>query len=266
MIRKHSTFGLVITGAAVGIAALLGTAFAAEPTAALTPNAPPGGIAPQADKILTQACQVLGSADALSFHAEITFDQVLQSDVKVQFAGAMDFAVQRPDELAIDYQSDLGAKRLWYKGDALTVFDPPHGVYASVTVPSTIGGMLDQVADMHKFTIPLSDFAASDPCQFLHKQVTYGGYVGIGDVNGVDCDHVALSSATTDWQIWLDRSGKPLPRKVVINYRSLPGSPEWIAYLSDWKFPKKIAASRFQPVLPKEAKRIEVLKVKESMP
>ena len=85
----------------------------------------------------------------------------------------------------------------------------------------------------------------------------------MNDVNGVDCDHVAYSSSNIDLQLWLDRSGKPVPRKIVINYRTEPGSPEYMAVLSDWKFPKQISDSHFVPQLPKGAKRIEFLKVKE---
>ncbi|MGA7869820.1 MAG: DUF2092 domain-containing protein [Candidatus Binatus sp.] len=255
---------IVNLGLFLGI--VLGTicvTFAAEP--ASTSTAPPSGIAPYADKLLTKACQTLSSADAFSFHAEIMFDQVLPPDVKVQFAGAMDFSVQRPDELAVDYQSDLGAKELWYSDGTLTILDPSRMVYATVAVPSVIDGMLDRVADMN-LTIPLSDFAASDTCKLLRKEITYGGYVGPGDVNGVECDHIAFSSPKADFQLWLDRSGKPIPRKVVINYRNLPGSPEYIALLSDWKFPQKLPASRFRPAVPKDFKRIEFMTVKESKP
>lgn len=226
----------------------------------------PGGIVPRADKLLIKACEALASASAFSFHAEILFDEVLPPDVKVQFAGAMDYAVQRPDELAIEFQSDLGAKRLWYSGGNLTILDLPHMVYSSVAVPDTIDGMLTKVAEDHNVTIPLGDFAASDPCLLIHQKATYGGYIGINDVDGVDCDHIALSSPKEDFQLWLDRSGKPIPRKVVINYRSDPGSPEYIAVLSDWKFPKTIPASHFRANLPKQAKRIEILKVGESKP
>lgn len=265
MSSKRRIVSLVAVVAVVGACC---TTFAAEPAQAPTSSAQPehSGIVPHADELLTQACQTLASADAFSFHAEIMFDQVLSSDVKVQYAGAMDFAVQRPNELAVIYHSDLGGKQLWYKDGTLTIFDPPRMVYSSVAVPSMIDGMLDHVSEMHNLTIPLSDFAASDPCKLLRKEITYGGYVGIGDVNGVQCDHVAFSSPTADLQLWLDRSGKTLPRKVVINYRSLPGSPEYIALLSDWKFPKQIPTSVFQPDLPKKAVQIGFLKIKESKP
>jgi hypothetical protein len=260
-----------ICSIALSVAAVLGlgwVTFAAEPAQAPSPGVQPehSGIVPHADKLLTQVCQTLAAADAFSFHAEIIFDQVPSSDVKLQYAAAMDLTVQRPDELAVSYQSDLGAKRLWYNDGTLTVYDPPRMVYASVAVPSIIDGMLNQLSNTNNMTIPLSDFTASDPCELLRRDVIYGGYVGIGDVNGVECDHIALSSPKADLQLWLDRSGKPVPRKVVINYRSLPGSPEYIALLSDWKFPKELPASLFRPDLPKKALQIGLSNVKESKP
>jgi len=210
-------------------------------------------------------CQTLGAAHAFSFHAEVMFEEVLPADVKVQFAGAMDFAVQRPDQIAVDYRSDLGAKRFWYNGDTATIFDPMHMVYASVPVPLTIDGMMGRAEEDH-LTFPLADLATSDPCQPLRDRFMYGGYVGINDVNGVDTDHIAFSSPKRDLQLWLSRTGKPVPLKVLINYRGEPGSPEYIAFLSHWKFPERLPASRFKPVLPKAAKRIEFLKIKESQP
>jgi len=75
-----------------------------------SPPAPAAALDPAADKILARACETLGAADAFSFHADVMFDQVLPGAVKVQYGGAMDYAVQRPGELAIVYRSDLGGK------------------------------------------------------------------------------------------------------------------------------------------------------------
>jgi hypothetical protein len=62
---------------------------------------------------------------ARSDHGEITFDQVIPSQVKLQFAGASDYAVRKPDGLEVDYESDLRAKRFWYNGKTITIFDAP---------------------------------------------------------------------------------------------------------------------------------------------
>ena len=177
-----------VLGAGLVAAVLLtSSALAAETPNPVTSPSPraASSIAPIADKLLTGACQALASSKAFTFHAEILFDELLPQDVKVQFAGAMDFALQRPDELMVDYHSDLGSKRLWYLGDTLTILDPSHGVYSSVSVPGSIDGMLDQMATGQRLTIPLSDLAFSDPCQRLRKEIVFGGYIGINDVNGV---------------------------------------------------------------------------------
>jgi hypothetical protein len=270
--RKMSfKFAAAVCGAAMGVALALNTAVAADPAASPTQVAPPvqapvPRIDPHADELLGQTCAALGAADAFSFHAEILFDKVLPHAVKVQYAAEMNFALQRPDELMVDYHSDLGGKQLWYQGDTLTIFDEPHEMYASMKVPSSIDAMLDKVEATEHLTLPLSNLAYGDPCQRIRKQIIFGTYIGVNDVNGVACDHLAFSSRNIDLQLWLDRSGKPVPRKIVINYRTEPGSPEYIAVLSDWKFPKQISDSHFNPQLPKDAKRIEFLKVKESQP
>ena len=64
----------------------------------------------------------------------------------------------------------------------------------------------------------------------------------------------------------MQHTGKPLPRKVVIDYRALRGSPEYIAFISDWNFPATIPQARFTPNLPQGAERIDFAKAKEQKP
>jgi len=237
-----------------------------HPQAAAMREESGGEVDPHASQILRRACTVLADSDAFTFHAEINFDQVMPSEVKLQFAGASDFAVRRPNALAVDYESDLGAKRLWYNGKTLTIFDAPSMTYASAPVPPSIDGMLDSVAEMHNLTIPLADLALSNPCEKISNKILFGSYVGVGDVGGVACDHLAFAQSNVDWQIWIQRSGKPLPRKVVINYRTTPGLPQYAAVISDWKFPGTIPNARFAIQIPKKAVRIRIVDVKEPHP
>jgi hypothetical protein len=221
---------------------------------------------PRAEQIVRRACAELADAKTFTFHAEVTFEQLLpQSPVKLQFAGATDYAVRKPGALAVDFESDLGAKRFWYDGTTLTIFDAPKMMYTSTAVPASIDGMMERVAETNHLTLPLADLAMSDPCANF-KRVLFGGYIGGGDVGGVACDHLAFTESNFDWQIWIQRAGKPLPRKVVINYRSAPGAPEYVAVISDWKFPSAILDSRFTPQIPKKAVRIKFIDLKEPHP
>jgi hypothetical protein len=253
-------------GSAAETAAPSSIASPASQPAPQTAPAPPPKIDPRAEQLLNRTCDDLAASKAFTFHAEITFDKVLPSNVKLQFAAAADYAVQRADQFAVDFRGDLGAKEIWYNGNSATIFDPPHMVYATAEVPASIDGMMDQLEKAHHLTIPLADLAYSHPCEMFRKGVIYAAYIGVNDVAGEDCDHLAFTRDNVDWQIWLQRTGKHLPRKIVINYRNAPGSPEYVGVLSDWKFPATIPASVFRPDLPKDAKRIEIVKVKETKP
>jgi hypothetical protein len=223
-------------------------------------NAP---VSPQALRILNRVCEVLSSAKSLSYHAEINFDSALPSDVKLQFAAAMDVALQRPDRLAVSYASDLGGKRVWYDGKSLTVLDPAHLTYATVAAPPSIDEMLEKFAQRNNMSIPLEGFDFSHPCARIQGNLIHGTYVGVGDVDGVDCDHLAFMQKSVDWQIWVDREKRPLPRKVVITYTLLPMAPQFSAVLSKWNFDPKFPADFFEPQIPKQALRIKFIDFKE---
>jgi hypothetical protein len=246
------------------------TAAPASAGSPASPQAPqsalPPKIDPRADQLLSRSCEDLGSSKAFTFHAEIAFDKVLPSNVKLQFAAAADYAIQRPDQLAVEFHSDLGGKQIWYNGTTVTILDPPHMFYATLEVPASIDGMMERLVEVHNLSIPLADLAYSHPCEMFRKGVIYSAYIGVNDVAGEDCDHLAFTKNDVDWQVWLQWTGRHLPRKVVINYRNAPGSPEYVAVLSDWKFPESIPASVFRPDLPKDAKRIDTMKVKETKP
>ena len=265
MVRKVSVIVLLPIAPTFILIARL--ACAAGPAAGRQPSPPAQpNIAPRAQELLQHACDQLANAHAFTFHAEVMFDQVLQSAVKLQFAGALDYAVQRPNELAVDYQSDLGGKRFWYDGKTVTIFDPPHKMYASVAAPDSIDEMMEHVMQAHHLSLPLGDLAFSNACGKISKDIKFASYVGVNDVLGVPSDHLAFASDNADFQVWLRHTGEPLPHKVVINYRTLPGSPEYIAFISDWRFPATIPQSRFRPKLPKGATRIDFQTVKEKQP
>ncbi len=249
-----------------GIAASL--ALVASPTPARTQSTAPArpNVAPQAVEIVNNACHELAKSNAFTFHAEVMFDQVLRSEVKLQFAGALDYAVLRPDELAINYESDLGSKRLWYDGKTVTLYDLPHNVYANVPASGSIGQLTDYLSGTYHLSLPLGDMASAKACEKIDQDVSFGAWVGVNDVLGEPCDHVAFALSSADYQVWVQHKGKPLVRKVVINYRALRGSPQYTAFISDWNFPETIPQERFRADLPKGAVRIDFAEAKERKP
>jgi hypothetical protein len=173
-------------------------------------------------------------------------------------------AIKRPNRLAISYKSDLGAKAIWYDGTTLTIYDPAHRVYASTVAPDSIDAMLTQVADEKNLSIPLEGFDFSNPCRRAYGNIQRGKYVGINDVGGVACDHLAFIQPNADWQLWIDHGETSLPRKIVITHKNVSSQPQWAAVFSKWRFNQKLPASLFQPRLPKGVTKVSFVGAQEN--
>ena len=266
-LNRQSLLNLGLVAVVLALGSLITARVAcADPTnaprAASSPKAAPAPIEPEVRRVLEGACAALSSAQRVSYHAEITFDSVLPSLVKLQYAGAMDVAIERPDNLSVDYQSDLGAKRIWYNGQTLIIFDPAHLVYASVEAPGSIDTMIGDIAKNKNLSIPLAGFDVSDPCARATRDVLRSKYVGLNDVAGIECDHLAFFQEQVDWQLWVEHGKNPVARKIVITYKKLPTQPQWEAVFSKWRFDPPLAAGIFEPKIPKDAVKAQFLEFK----
>jgi hypothetical protein len=48
-----------------------------------------------------------------------------------------------------------------------------------------------------------------------------------------------------DFQVWIAKGDQPWPLRIVINYRLMPGSPQFRANLSDWNPSPKFTQKTF---------------------
>lgn len=273
---------------AVGVALLLLSAGGARPASAVDPQTPPGGsepakgavaenvpgrasapaasqkvqpplIAAQVDRMMRDTSDYLKAAQQLSFHAEITYDDLLPTGQKIQLAASYDVAVRRPDRVYTEYWGDVGGRRFWYDGKTITLYDPTVGVYASEAAKPTIDATLEHLIKVLGFTPPLSDLMTSDPYATLRKNVLFGFDVGATQVDGVRCHQFAFVERDIDWQIWIEDGTQWVPRKIVITYKSVPGAPQFSAVLSGWDFATRPPDALFIPQLPDGAERISFL-------
>jgi len=222
-------------------------------------------INPQADKLLREMGEYLKSAQQFSFQAEITFDDVLPSGQKIQFGATEDLAVRRPNGVYIEYRGDVGVKRFWYNGEAITLFDPDKNVYATEKAPAKLDEAADYVMKAFGFSPPLVDLLYSDPYQVLIAKAQFGLYVGMSMVDGQRCHHLAFVDKYIDWQIWIEDGKQLVPRKLLITYKTIPGAPQFTAVLSDWDFATRLPDALFATTLPAGAKKIQFVKMAKSL-
>jgi hypothetical protein len=78
---------------------------------------------PEVDRVMERACEQLESAPAFSVTADISYDDVLESGLKVQYQRSSDVVLDRPNHLRINSESDKGSRSIVYDGKTVTVFD-----------------------------------------------------------------------------------------------------------------------------------------------
>ena len=220
---------------------------------------------PQSSRqVLRSMSETLQAAERMSFHVELNFDDVLDDGQKIQFAGAVTVKLRKPNGLSIDYRDDLSAKQLWYDGKSLTLYDPDHDVYATAAAPPAVDQAVDQFERDYGVFLPLSEIIIGNPYEKVLAHALRGSYLGIHDVDGTPCHHVAFVGENLDFQLWVEPGEKAVPRKLVLTYKQVPGSPQYVANLMDWDLDAKLSDADFQRRVPADAVATEFLKIEEA--
>jgi hypothetical protein len=228
----------------------------AAPAALAAANAAAPAIAEQADRLIKEMSAYIGSANEFTFHADVTFDHVLPSGQKLQFAAAKEVVLQRPGRLYVEWNGDLGVRQFWFDGKSVTLYDPAMPFYASEKAPPEIDNMLAQLLPKLDFVPPLADFLYRDPYKTVRDNLQYGFDLGQTDVNGRSCRTLAFVEKDIDWQIWIDNGPQLTPCKLVITYKNQPAQPQFTAVFRDWDFAPRIAEPVFTPELPPGMEKI----------
>lgn len=221
------------------------------------------GAPPAAEKepdplaILKKSCDYLKSLKQFSFHSEVTDEQVYYQGRKLQYAIEMDTFVRRPDMLRVNAVGDTVDRQFYFNGKTVTLYDKDAKIFASMEVPPDIEQALEKAHQEYGVKVALADLASPELWELVSKNIQHSLYVGTSEVRGVPCHHLAFDNDEVNLQVWIDEGNKPLPRKVVINYKKLEGSPEWIAYLSKWNTSAQLATATFNFVPPSGAEKVK---------
>ena len=220
-------------------------------------EAPPK-IEPQAERILHQMSDFLKAQPRFSFHIDSSFE-ALERGQKLQLSASTQVAVQRPDRLQVAVEGDTLQRQFWYDGASITLLDVANNNYATAPISGDLDTMLNRIQQRYGLDLPAADFVMSDPYKVLMEKVTSGFYVGLHKVQGVSCHHLAFSQPDIDWQIWIEDSDKPVPRKLVITYKQIRQMPQYTGLYSQWNFAPEFSANQFAFTPPEKAEKVEFL-------
>ena len=209
--------------------------------------------------LLQDMAGVLASVEGFSVHIEKTFDEVMRDGAMVQYSGAADVSMRRPDRLHIDYGDDLSAKEAWYDGEHFTLLDHLHSVYAQIAVEPPLMNVLNTLENEYDVFLPLAALLRPDPSREYCEGADVQRHLGIHDVDGWASHHLLFRGDQVDWQLWIDAGDQPLLRKVVVTYKEIEGTPQHVSYLTDWQLDPSLDDALFVADLPDDAVLAEAL-------
>ena len=238
----------------------------ASPGEAETSQPTTPGIERRADRLLREMSEYLSATAAFTFHADITYDNVVDDSYMIQYGGTSEVSVMRPNKLRAEYRGDMRRSSVVFDGLTATIHDLAINVYSVTEVPAGLDAAIDHVFDEYGFTVPIADFVYSDPYNALTGFVDSGYWVGLHSVDGTPCHHLAFSQETIDWQIWIEDGPRPVPRKLVITYKDAAGAPQYTARLSRWDLQPRLSNHYFEFHPPIGAYGIEFMAVSADWP
>lgn len=212
-------------------------------------------IEPRADKELRRMSQYLGSLQTFSFKAESVDEVVLKSGEKLQYPSSSEVYVRRPNGLR---SNRVGAVKLslYYDGSAITLYGHEKKLYATAKAPESLDEAITFARETLSLEAPGADLLFSDPYAILTEDVVSGRYVGMATVDGQAVHHLAFEGNQSDWQIWIEDSKTPLPRRFVITSKHVLSCPQYTVSLSDWNTSPRLTNRSFEFQPPSGAKEI----------
>jgi hypothetical protein len=205
------------------------------------------------DGLLKAMTDTLTGATSITLHVEKTFDDILETGEKVQYSGAIDFALRRPDRLYVSYGDTFASREVWFDGNQFVLQDHTARVHWRRPGAGTLGATLDALAEKYDVVMPLAGLLSNNVQQRIDENLQYGIYIGLDDVEGVPAYHLLLSSDTADWQFWIDAGETPWPLKIVVTDTTEPSEPQQTFVFTDWDLDADLPESMFTPNIPEDS-------------
>jgi hypothetical protein len=109
---------------------------------------------------------------------------------------------------------------------------------------------------MNVISAPGADFLGSRVFDELMDGVISAKHIGLGVIDGIECEHLAFRSTDVDWQIWIETGARPIPRKYVITSKGVGAAPQYTLRIKDWKTDALAGADAFAFVPPSGASKV----------
>ena len=224
---------------------------------ATRPSLADDAVDPEAKDAVNKMGKTLSSG-AFSFQSN-TIRQYEKDNLPLHIFHSAQVLVRRPDRLMVDISGDDGQGQIGYDGKTLTVFSVTANKYGQMPISGSIEMMFRAASERMGVDFPLADLLADQPGQAFLNGVVTGKKVGEANIDGQRCNHFFfLQPPGIELELWSEADDRALPRRIAITYRSIPGEPQFLAEMSNWKLGLNPPDDPFVVRVPASATKVEV--------
>ena len=236
------------TRCAIVLIALLGLGSTQAQTSAPTLKAPPKqipAIEQGALDIIKAMSATLAGAKTLQFQARVQSEAPSIDGIPVIYTSLSDFALQRPNKLAVASSGQGLPSELVYDGKIVIGSTPQTDIIAVTNAPDTIDAMAEFMFEKAGIYFPGGMILLSDPYTNLTGDLRAAFIVEKSRlVGGVETDVVVMAGSGVEGQFWIGSTDK-LPHMISMIYTKEPNRPRVTIEFKNWKVNAPIEAKRF---------------------
>lgn len=215
---------------------------------------------PKADEVLKGVHTYMTGLDSLLVTAEILEESVYGDAHKLLFGGVLKLGIRRPAQFFATYDADFENRRMYLNDGTFTVFDEDVNVFAQTSAPGPLHDVFTRLHDEYGISSPGGELFSGNAYELLVETASKVAYVGVSNVNGKACHHIAGVLENMDWQLWVRKQGDPQLCRYVVTDRDVPLAPQFSLTFEKWQADADISNQQFEFQAPAGAEAINFVK------
>ena len=217
----------------------------------------------EAVQALRQMTDFILSLKRFDITADTSMDVILDNGMSVQLNNNILLKVDRPNNLYAKLTTANTVREIFYNGKQLTLYTPKGArYYTTMDAPADLNTLFITLRQKYGIRLPLLDMIyagnPSNPGAFRNIETAY--YLGDALIDGVLCRHYTYHQPDYDFQVWIEKGVRTLPRKIMITDLQAQGAPRYSAVMK-WNLSPSTSNRTFTFNPPRGATQIVVEEV-----
>ena len=153
-------------------------------------------------QILKAMSDYLASQKTISLAFDSNLEVITPQSEKIQFASSGTVLLHRPNEIRVTRTGGYSDVELLLDGKTATLYGKNINSFTQLDGLGSVDQLIDALRE-RGMAIPGADLLLGNVYETLSADVIEAKHIGLGVIDGVECEHLAFRNQDTDWQLWV---------------------------------------------------------------